>query len=487
MDKSLEFTPPHRCYIDGAWVESAEGLRFPSTDPATGDILAEVPNLGALETQNAISAAARALPDWRARTASERGLFLRRFGELLGDHKESLARLLTREQGKPLVESRGEVSYAQSFLFWFAEEGARLYGDIIPSHTTDARLLVMKQAVGVCALITPWNFPYAMITRKLGAALAAGCTAVVKPAEQTPLCALALARLGEEAGIPRGVFNVVTGDAQTIGKVLMASDIVRKVSFTGSTEVGKLLISQSAATVKKLSLELGGHAPFIVCEDAELDKAVSGAMVSKFRNSGQTCVCANRFYIHESLYDAFAERFAEKISELKVGNGLLADTQLGPLIDLAAVEKSERHVGDARDKGAKVLFGGSRDQAGGNFFQPTLLGEVDDSMQIMQEETFGPIAPLVRFSSDEDVLRRANSTPYGLSAYFYSRDVGRIFQFADALEYGMVIANSGVSSNACAPFGGVKHSGYGREGSKYGILEYVDIKYLLVGGIAPSS
>ena len=484
MDKSVEFTVPERCYIDGAWVDSPRGDRFESRNPATGETLASVPNLGAAETNKAIEAAEKALGDWRARTAIERARLLRRFGELMGEHKEGLANLLTREQGKPLAESRGEVDYAQSFLLWFSEEGLRLYGDTIPSHRRDARLLVLRQPVGVCGLITPWNFPYAMITRKLGAALAAGCTAVVKPAEQTPLCGLALARLAEEAGLPRGTVNVITGDPKAIGKALMENENVRKVSFTGSTETGKLLIAQSAATVKKLSLELGGHAPFIVCHDADVDAAVEGAVVSKFRNSGQTCVCANRFYIHESLYEAFAEKFAGAIKALKVGNGLDADTHIGPLIDGAAVEKSRRHVEDARDKGATLLSGEQNSKLGKQFFPPTLLGEVDDSMQIMHEETFGPVAPLLRFREEKEVVSLANDTPYGLAAYFYGRDIGSVLRLAEDLDYGIVSVNSGVFSTACAPFGGVKQSGYGREGARVGIEEYTHIKYVMLGGIA---
>ena len=484
MDKSVEFIAPEQCYIDGAWVDSASGDRFPSLDPATGETLASVPNLGSAETHKAIEAAEGAFLDWRARPATERARLLRRFGELMGEHKEGLAHLLTREQGKPLAEARGEVDYAQSFLLWFAEEGLRLYGDVIPSHRRDARLLLLRQPIGVCGLITPWNFPYAMITRKLGAALAAGCTAVVKPAEQTPLCGLALARLAEEAGLPRGTVNVITGDAKAIGKALMESDSVRKVSFTGSTEVGKLLIAQSAATVKKLSLELGGHAPFIVCADADIDAAVEGAIASKFRNSGQTCVCANRFYIHESLYDAFAAKFAEAIASLKVGNGLDADTHIGPLIDMAAVEKSQRHVDDAQKKGAIILSGEERPSSlGRQFFSPTLLGDANDSMQIMHEETFGPVAPLLRFRDEEEVARLANDTPYGLAAYFYGRDIGSVLRLAEALDYGIVSVNSGVFSSERAPFGGVKHSGYGREGARVGIEEYTNIKYVMLGGI----
>ncbi len=484
MDKSVEFTVPERCYIDGAWVDSTSGDRFESIDPATEETLASVPKLGAAETHRAIEAAEKAFVDWRARPATERARLLRRFGELMGEHKEGLAHLLTREQGKPLSEARGEVDYAQSFLLWFAEEGLRLYGDVIPSHRKDARLLVLKQPVGVCGLITPWNFPYAMITRKLGAALAAGCTAVVKPAEQTPLCGLALARLAEEAGLPRGTVNVVTGEAKAIGKALMESESVRKVSFTGSTETGKLLIAQSAATVKKLSLELGGHAPFIVCADADIDAAVEGAMASKFRNSGQTCVCANRFYIHESLYDVFAEKFAAAVASLKVGNGLDAETHIGPLIDTAAVEKSQRHVEDARNKGATILSGKEHASLGRHFFPPTLLGDATDSMQIMYEETFGPVAPLLRFREEEEVAKLANDTPYGLAAYFYGRDIGRVLRLAEALDYGIVSVNSGVFSSERAPFGGVKHSGYGREGARVGIEEYANIKYVLLGGIA---
>ena len=484
MDTSIELIAPERCYIDGAWIDSASGDRFPSIDPATGETLASVPNLGGEETHKAIAAAEAALVDWRARPATERARLLRRFGELMGKHKEGLANLLTREQGKPLAEARGEVDYAQSFLLWFAEEGLRLYGDVIPSHRKDARLLLLRQPVGVCGLITPWNFPYAMITRKLGAALAAGCTAIVKPAEQTPLCGLALARLAEEAELPRGTVNVITGEAKAIGKALMESDSVRKISFTGSTEIGKLLIAQSAATVKKLSLELGGHAPFIVCADADIDAAVEGAIASKFRNSGQTCVCANRFYIHESLYDAFAEKFAAAVASLKVGNGLDADTHIGPLIDTAAVEKSQRHVEDARNKGAKILSGGKRSSVGRQFFPPTLLGDANESMQIMHEETFGPVAPLLRFREEEEVISFANDTPYGLAAYFYSRDIGSVLRIAEGLDYGIVSVNSGVFSSERAPFGGVKHSGYGREGARVGIEEYTNVKYVLLGGIA---
>jgi succinate-semialdehyde dehydrogenase / glutarate-semialdehyde dehydrogenase len=467
-----------QCYIGGDWVDADEGALLEVTDPATGEVIAQVPAVGAAEARRAIEAAERAWGPWRELTAAERSDALRRWQTLMLEHQEDLARIMTAEQGKPLTEARGEVVYAASFIDWFAEEGRRVYGDVIPPHQAGKRILVLKQPVGVCALITPWNFPAAMITRKAGAALAAGCTVVSKPAEDTPLTALAMAVLAERAGIPPGVFNVVTGDPVAIGAELTANPIVRKLSFTGSTEVGQLLMRQCADTVKKLSLELGGNAPFIVFDDADLDAAVEGAMQSKYRNSGQTCVCANRILVQDSIYDAFAEGLATKVADLKVGPGTGEGVAQGPLINEDAVEKVEAHIADALGKGARQVTGGARHALGGTFFQPTVLVDVTPDMRVAREETFGPVAPLFRFHTEEEAIAMANDTQYGLAAYFYSRDLGRVWRVAEALEYGMVGVNSGIISTAVAPFGGVKQSGVGREGAKYGIEEYLEIKYL---------
>ena len=471
------------CYINGAWVAAASGNTMPVHNPATGEKLTDVPLCGALETQQAIAAAEAALPAWRAKTAAERGRILRRWAELLLAHQDDLALLMTCEQGKPLVEARGEITYAASFLDWFAEEGKRAYGDVIPSPLPDRRIVVIKQAIGVCAAITPWNFPAAMITRKLGPAMAAGCTMVFKPAEQTPLTALALAELGEQAGVPAGVFNVVTGDPVAIGGELTSSPVVRKLSFTGSTEVGRLLMQQCAPTLKKLSLELGGNAPFIVFDDADLDAAVEGAMLSKYRNAGQTCVCANRFLVQAGVYDAFAEKLAAKVASLTVGNGLEAGVNQGPLIDEAAVCKVEALVADAVAGGAQVVGGGGRHELGGTFYQPTVLTQVLPTMRVAKEEIFGPVAPLFKFQDEAEAVQMANDTEFGLAAYFYARDIGRVWRVSEALEYGMVGINTGVVSTEVAPFGGVKSSGLGREGSKYGLDEYMELKYLSMAGI----
>ncbi|WP_333841658.1 NAD-dependent succinate-semialdehyde dehydrogenase [Pelomicrobium sp.] len=473
----------NRCYVDGEWVEAESGKAFPVRNPADGSELAQVPDMGVQETRRAIEAAHAAWPAWRDKTAKERSAVLKRWHQLILDNQEDLARLMTAEQGKPLTESRGEIAYGASFVEWFAEEAKRVYGDVIPQHQPDKRLMVIKQPVGVCGAITPWNFPNAMITRKCAPALAAGCTVVVKPAEQTPLSALALAELAHRAGIPRGVFNVITGDAPTIGRELCASPLVRKITFTGSTEVGRLLMRQSADTVKRISLELGGNAPFIVFDDADLDEAVEGAMASKYRNTGQTCVCANRIFVQERVYDAFAAKLREKIVSLRVGSGFEEGVQQGPLIDAQALAKVEEHIADAVAKGAKVVVGGRRHPLGGTFFEPTLLVEVKPGMKLMREETFGPVAPLIRFKSEEEAIRLANDTEYGLASYFYARDIGRIWRVAEALEFGMVGINAGIISNELAPFGGMKQSGLGREGSKYGIDEFVEIKYLCLGGI----
>ncbi len=451
------------------------------TNPATGEILGHVPELGADETRRAIEAAHAALPGWRALTAQARAVILRRWFNLLLEHQEDLATLMTLEQGKPLAEARGEIGYAASFLEWFAEEGKRVYGDTIPAQQSDKRILVLKEPIGVCAAITPWNFPAAMITRKAGAALAAGCTMVVKPAPQTPFSALALAVLAERAGLPAGVLSVVTGPAQVIGDEILDHPLVRKLSFTGSTRTGKYLMQRCAGALKRLSLELGGNAPFIVFNDADLDAAVSGALASKYRNSGQTCVCANRFLIQDDIYEAFATRLTQAVREqLKVGNGLEPGVMQGPLIDAAALVKVERHVADAVAHGAKILTGGQRHALGGTFYQPTVLSEATPEMLTAREETFGPVAPLFRFHTDAEAVELANATEFGLAAYFYSRDLSRVFRVAEALQYGMVGVNTGLISTEVAPFGGVKESGFGREGSKYGIHEYLDIKYLCI-------
>jgi succinate-semialdehyde dehydrogenase / glutarate-semialdehyde dehydrogenase len=472
--------------IDGNWVDADSGRRFTVTDPATGRHIADVADMGVAETRRAIDAAARALPAWRAKTAKERAAVLRRWFDLIIANTDDLALLMTTEQGKPLAESRGEVAYGASFVEWFAEEGKRAYGDIIPTTGNDRRLLVMKQPIGVCAAITPWNFPIAMITRKVAPALAAGCTVVAKPAEATPLSALALVELANRAGVPPGVFNVVVADgsgAAAIGLELCTNPVVRKLSFTGSTEVGRILLRQCADTVKKLSLELGGNAPFIVFDDADLDAAVEGALASKYRNAGQTCVCANRFYVQDGVYDAFAAKLAAKVSQFKVGAGTEPGVMIGPLIEPAAIEKVKEHVADAIGKGATVLLGGKPHALGGLFFEPTVLTGVTASMKVAREETFGPVAPLFRFEDEAEAIAMANDTEFGLAAYFYSRDIGRVFRVAEALESGMVCANSGLLSNEVSPFGGVKQSGLGREGSKYGIDEYLEIKYLCLAGL----
>jgi succinate-semialdehyde dehydrogenase/glutarate-semialdehyde dehydrogenase len=469
------------CSVGGDWIRADAGGWLTVTDPACGAAIARVPDLGAAETRRAIAAAQDAWPAWRALTAAERSAPLRRWHDLMLAHTEDLARLMTAEQGKPLDEARGEVAYGASFIDWFAEEGRRVYGDVIPTQEAGRRILVLKQPVGVCAAITPWNFPIAMITRKAGAALAAGCTLVVKPAEQTPLSALALAVLAERAGLPPGVFNVVTGRPEPIGAELTGNPTVRKLSFTGSTEVGRLLMRQCADTLKRLSLELGGNAPFIVFDDADLEAAVEGALQSKYRNSGQTCVCANRILVQAGVYDAFAERLAARVRELRVGAGTEAGVTQGPLIDSAALAKVESQVADAVGQGARVLAGGGRHALGGTFYQPTVLAEVTTAMLVAREETFGPVAPLLRFADEHEAIALANATEYGLAAYFYSRDLARVWRVAEALEYGMVGVNAGVISTAVAPFGGVKQSGFGREGSRYGIEEYLDIKYLCLG------
>ncbi|MDN6872160.1 NAD-dependent succinate-semialdehyde dehydrogenase [Pseudomonas citronellolis] len=469
-------------YIDGQW--HSGGPTYAVRNPATGEVVAEVPRGGAEETNAAIAAAERALPAWRALLAKERAACLRRWAELMLASQDELARLLSREQGKPLAEAKGEVAYAASFLEWFAEEAKRVYGDVIPSPKADARIVVTKQPIGVVAAITPWNFPLAMVTRKVGPALAAGCTLILKPSEETPLSAFALAVLAEQAGIPAGVFNIVSGDAPAIGGALQASGAVRKLSFTGSTRTGKLLMRQAADTLKKVSLELGGNAPFIVFADADLDAAVRGAMASKFRNTGQTCVCVNRFYVQDEVYEAFTAKLAEAVRALRVGNALEGDTEQGPLINEAALAKVEQHVGDALEKGARLLCGGQRHALGGTFYEPTVLAEANAGMLIAGEETFGPVAACFRFRDEAEALRLANDTPYGLSAYFYSRDIGRVWRMAEGLEAGMVGINEGIISTEVAPFGGIKESGLGREGSKYGLDDYLEIKYLLLGGLS---
>jgi succinate-semialdehyde dehydrogenase/glutarate-semialdehyde dehydrogenase len=473
----------HNAYINGEWQGAEDGATLEVKNPATGALIGTVPRMGASETRRAIAAANAAWPAWRAKTAKERSVILRKWHDLMMENADDLALILTTEQGKPLAEAKGEIGYAASFLEWFAEEGKRIYGDTIPTPANDKRIVVTKEPVGVCAAITPWNFPAAMITRKVGPALAAGCPIVLKPAEATPLSALALAVLAERAGVPRGIFSVVTGDPKAIGGELTSNPTVRKLSFTGSTPVGRLLMSQCASTVKKVSLELGGNAPFIVFEDADLDAAVAGAIASKYRNSGQTCVCTNRFYVHDAVYDAFAAKLREAVEKLKVGLGTEAGVTQGPLINEAAVLKVESHIEDALAKGAQLLTGGKRHALGHGFFEPTVLTNVTPAMKVARDETFGPLAPLFRFSSDEEVIRMANDTEFGLAAYFYSRDIGRVWRVAEALEYGMVGINTGLISNEVAPFGGVKQSGLGREGSHYGVDDYVVIKYMCMAGM----
>jgi succinate-semialdehyde dehydrogenase/glutarate-semialdehyde dehydrogenase len=472
-----------RAYIAGEWQGADHGATFEVTNPATGASIATVPLMGTAETRRAIEAANAAWPAWRALTAKQRATILRKWHDLMLDNADDLALILTTEQGKPLAEAKGEIQYAASFLEWFAEEGKRVNGDTIPTPASDKRIVVTKEPVGVCAAITPWNFPAAMITRKVGPALAAGCPIIVKPAEATPLSALALAVLAERAGLPRGVFNVVTGEPKAIGAELTGNPVVRKLSFTGSTPVGRLLMAQCAPTVKKVSLELGGNAPFIVFDDADLDAAVAGAIASKYRNSGQTCVCTNRFYVHDKVYDAFAEKLRVAVEQLKVGLGTEDGVTQGPLINEAAVLKVESHIEDALAQGARIVTGGRRHALGHGFFEPTVLAGVTPAMKVSRDETFGPLAALLRFSSDEEVIRLANDTEFGLASYFYSRDIGRVWRVAEALEYGMVGINTGLISNEVAPFGGVKQSGLGREGSHYGIDDYVVIKYLCMGGI----
>jgi succinate-semialdehyde dehydrogenase/glutarate-semialdehyde dehydrogenase len=473
-----------QCFIGGNWCAADGGGAIDVQNPATGAKLATVPNAGAAETRRAIAAAAEALPAWRARTAKERAMVLRRWFDLMLAHQSDLAILMTAEQGKPLAESQGEISYAASFIEWFAEEAKRLYGDIIPGHQADKRIMVLRQPVGVVAAITPWNFPAAMITRKAGPALAAGCTMVLKPATQTPLSALALAELGQRAGIPAGVFNVLTGSATAIGGEMTSNPLVRKLTFTGSTEIGKMLMAQCAATMKKLSLELGGNAPFIVFDDADLDAAVAGAIASKYRNTGQTCVCANRLLVQSGVYDQFAAKLKQSVSKLRVGDGLAGQTDQGPLIDAKAVTKVEEHIANAIANGAKVILGGKRHELGGTFFQPTILTGVTASMMMAREETFGPVAPLFKFETEAEAIAMANATEFGLAAYIYTRDLARSWRVSEAVEYGIVGLNTGIISTEVAPFGGVKESGVGREGSKYGILDYTEMKYVCVGGIS---
>ena len=468
-------------FLAGEWQGADDGSTFEVRNPATGQVLATVPKMGSAETRRAIEAANAAWPAWRAQPAKARAAILRKWYQSMLDNADDLARIMTAEQGKPLAEAKGEIQYAASFLEWFGEEAKRVYGDTIPSPTNDKRIVVVKEPVGVCAAITPWNFPAAMITRKVGPALAAGCPIVVKPAEATPLSALALAVLAERAGLPKGVFSIVTGEPKEIGAEMTGNALVRKLSFTGSTGVGRLLMAQCAPTVKKVSLELGGNAPFIVFDDADLDAAVAGAIASKYRNSGQTCVCANRLYVHERVYDAFAEKLRAAVEQLKVGRGTEDGVMQGPLINEAAVRKVEAHIADALSKGARVATGGKRHALGQTFFEPTVLTGVTAAMQLAKEETFGPVAPLFKFNSDDEVIRMANDTEFGLAAYFFSRDIARVWRVAEALEYGMVGINTGIISNEVAPFGGVKQSGLGREGSHYGIDEYTVIKYLCLG------
>lgn len=472
-----------QCYIDGSWVDADSGQTIEVNNPATGEIIGRVPKLGVDETRRAIEAANAAWPAWRARTASERCAIIRKWRDLLLENQDDLGIIMTAEQGKPLAEAKGEIAYAAAFLEWFSEEGKRAYGDVIPQTNNDQRIVVVKQPIGVCAAITPWNFPSAMITRKAGPALAVGCTMISKPASATPFSALALAELGQRAGLPKGVFSVVTGSSGAIGGEMTANPIIRKLSFTGSTEVGKQLMQESAATMKKLSMELGGNAPFIVFDDADIDAAIEGAMISKYRNTGQTCVCTNRFFVQSGVYEAFCQKLVRAVEAMQVGDGLKGESQQGPMIDMASLEKVEEHVEDALAKGGKLLTGGKRHSLGGTFYQPTVIAEAEDSMLVAREETFGPLAPIFRFDTEEEVIRRANDTEFGLAAYFYTRDLARTWRVGEGIEYGMIGINTGLVSNAVAPFGGVKESGNGREGSRYGLDDYLEIKYLCMAGI----
>lgn len=472
-----------QCYVGGQWIGADDGATIAVTNPSDNSRVGTVPKLSKTQVSQAVDAAQEAFSSWRNKTAKERSVLIRALAEAMIENQEDLAAIMTIEQGKPLVESRGEVLYAASFFEWFAEEGKRMYGDVIPQHQTDRRIVVIKEPVGVCAAVTPWNFPAAMITRKAGPALAAGCTIVIKPASQTPYSALALCELADRVGIPAGVINVVTGNSKEIGQEFTSNDKVRKLTFTGSTEIGKVLMRQCADSVKKISLELGGNAPFIVFQDADIDAAVSGAMLSKYRNSGQTCVCANRFLVHDAVYDEFSRKFSAEVAKMRVGDGFGENVVQGPLIDMAAIEKVEAHIADAVGKGAKVVAGGSRHELGGTFFEPTVLTNVNINMAVANEETFGPVAPLFRFHSDDEAIAMANDTEFGLAAYFYSRDLGRVWRVSEAIEFGIVGINTGIISTEVAPFGGMKESGIGREGSKYGLEEYVEIKYLCMAGI----
>jgi succinate-semialdehyde dehydrogenase/glutarate-semialdehyde dehydrogenase len=472
-----------QAYIDGEWCDANDGATIDVTNPATGELLGKVPRMGAAETRRAIDAAAAAWPAWRKTTAKERAAVLRKWNDLMLENADDLAHIMTAEQGKPLAESKGEIGYAASFIEWFGEEAKRIAGETLQSPWPDRRMLVTKEPIGVCAAITPWNFPAAMITRKVAPALAAGCPMVLKPAELTPFSAFALAVLGERAGVPKGVFNVVTGDAPAIGAEMTANPTVRKLSFTGSTQVGRILMQQSAPTIKKLSLELGGNASFIVFDDADVDAAVEGAIASKYRNAGQTCVCANRLYVQDGIYEQFAEKLAAAVGKLKVGNGADAGVTQGPLIEEKAVAKVEQHIADALSKGARLVTGGKRHELGHSFFQPTVLADVTSDMQVAREETFGPLAPLFRFQTEAEVIALANNTEFGLASYFYSRDIGRVWRVAEAMETGMVGVNTGLISNEIAPFGGVKQSGLGREGSTHGMDDYLVMKYICIGGI----
>jgi succinate-semialdehyde dehydrogenase / glutarate-semialdehyde dehydrogenase len=480
MDKPTISLAKNKCYVDGQWIGEP---KLAVTNKATGDVMARVPDFGETETRAAIEAANRAFPGWSKLLAKDRARLVRRWYDLIVEHADELALLLTNEQGKPLPEAKGEILYAAGFIEFAAEEAKRIYGETIPTFKADARIVVIKQPVGVVAAITPWNFPAAMITRKAGPALAVGCTMVVKPASETPLTALALAALAEKAGIPKGVFNVITGKASAIGKELTANPLVRMLTFTGSTAIGRVLMAQCAPTVKKLGLELGGNAPFIVFDDADLDKAVAGAMASKYRNAGQTCVCANRIYVQEGVYDKFADKLAAQVKKMKVGAGTEEGVTTGPLINKAAIEKVEEHVADALKHGARVALGGKRHARGGNFYEPTILVDATSDMMVAREETFGPVAPLFKFKTEEDVVKMANDTPFGLAAYFYSRDIGRVWRVGEALECGIIGINEGIISSEVAPFGGYKQSGLGREGSHHGVEEYLEIKYMLMGGL----